>query len=347
MSIVIPCRNERATIEACLDAIEAQDLPSSRFEILAVDGGSTDGSCDVLRARSLRMLRDPGLGPAAARNVGIQHARGPIVAFTDADCVPRFDWLSRLVEPFGDADVGGAAGALRMPRDTLLGRLEDNDARVHYRGYITSNVAYRRDVLHEVGGFDERLLCAEDYDLAWRVLDAGYRIERVPDAIVRHNPPEICGAPIRYLSKQFWYARQDVPAHARAITRAWRTRGRSCGSTRAIAGALNALQSSAWLAAAGIGLALRSPLVVTSTIAGASIAAARHVVETVAEVGEGAREAVPMAAVEATRRLVRGAGTLVGIAELARPRAWRDLRSVDAPASSWPRGPALRAPIPG
>lgn len=348
ISIVIPCRNERGTIEACLDAIAAQDYPGSRFEVLAVDGHSTDGSCEVLRARGLRILRDPGRGPAAARNVGVQHARGRIVAFTDADCVPRFDWLSRLVEPFADApDVGAVAGAMRMPRDTLLGRLEDNDARVHYRGYITSNIAYRRDVLLQVGGFDETLLCAEDYDLAWRVLDAGFRIERAPEAVVRHHPPELAGPPRRYLAKQFWYARQDVPAHARALARAWRARGRSPGSTRALAGALDALHASAWLAGAGLGLMLRAPAVVAGTLAGASLTAARHVVHTVADVGEGAWEAAPMVALETTKRLVRGAGTLAGLADLARAGVSRGLTPLVGPSASWARGPALPAPIRG
>lgn len=346
VSIVIPCRNERDTIEACLDAIAAQDYPASRFEVLVVDGQSTDGSCDVLRARGLRILRDPGRGPAAARNVGIHHARGRIVAFTDADCVPRFDWLSRLVDPLNDApDVGGVAGAMRMTRDTLLGRMEDNDARVHYRGYITSNIAYRRDVLLEVGGFDETLLCAEDYDLAWRVLDAGHRIERAPEAVVRHHPPELAGPPRRYLAKQFWYARMDVPAHARALARAWRARGRSPGSTSALAGGLDALHASAWFTGAALGVLLKAPVVVAGTLAGASLTAARHVVHTVADVGEGAWEAAPMVALETTKRLVRGAGTLVGLADLARSRASRRLTPVVS--SSWARAPALPEPIRG
>ena len=236
VTVVVACRDEVATLPACLDALEAQDHHD--FEVLAIDGCSTDGSTELLRSRRVRVLNDTGNGPAGARNVGIEAARGEIVAFTDADCVPRFDWLAWLVARFEEPTVAGVAGGLRLPRDTLLGRLEDNDARLHYAGYITSNVAYRRSVLREVGGFDPTLRCAEDYDLAWRILDHGHRIVHEPRAVVLHNPPELENGLPSYLAKQFWYARHDIPTHALALARAWQAAGPAYGSGAAAAGLL-------------------------------------------------------------------------------------------------------------
>lgn len=345
-SIVIPCRNERPRLEACLDALEVQDHPRRQFEIVIVDGGSTDGCGALALRRGVQLLTDEGKGPAAARNIGIRASRGEIVAFTDADCVPRYDWLTRLGDAFdADPDVGAIAGGLRLPRASLLGRLEDNDARLHYRGYITSNIAYRRAVLDALGGFDEMLRCAEDYDLAWRALDAGYRIEHEPRAIVLHDPPEVEEPLAGFLRKQFWYARHDVPAHARAVRRSWRARTALPGSALAVAGLADALQNSTWTMAAGLGLALRSRALVGGALAGATIAGARHASQAVASVGEGERELPRMAIAEGAKRLVRGAGTLVGLAELALPRTWRALRSAEpspwTPASA--ASPRLRS----
>ena len=327
ISIVIPCRNERERLDACLAALEGQDVPRGSFEIIVIDGGSTDGSGALALTRDVTLLTDQGRGPAAARNLGIARARGEIVAFTDADCVPRFDWLSQIAAALrADPEAAGAAGSLRLPRAHFLGRFEDNDARVHYAGYITSNVAYRREALAAVGGFDESLHCAEDYDLAWRLLDAGYRIVRAPDAIVLHDPPEVAGALAPYLGKQFWYARHDVPAHARAILRARGLGPQARGSHEALAGLGDALQHSALALGLGAAVALRSRTLLGIGAAAAVTTGLRHASRTVAEVGEGARELPRMALVESAKRIVRGAGTLVGLAELARPSTLRVLR---------------------
>jgi hypothetical protein len=319
VSVVIPCRDDHLSLLVALDAIAAQDFPASRREVIVVDGGGGEAADTAIRARGARLLSDGGRGPSAARNVGIDAARGDVVAFTDADCVPRFDWLTRLVDPFTQtAEVGGVAGGMRMPRRTLIGRMEDNDARCRYRGYITSNVAYRREVLLEVGGFDEDLVCAEDYDLAWRVMDAGHRIEREPRAIVLHATPEVDGSLSRYLAKQHWYARSDVPAHARALAR-WHASPDAEGSRRGLHGARDSAQHAAWVLALGVGVALRSPLILGAALVGGAAAAARHVAHSATQVGAGMDELVAMTAVEAAKRLVRGAGTLAGLAQLARP----------------------------
>lgn len=345
ISVVIPCRNERVLLERCLDALLAQDMPRHDFEVIVVDGGSSDGSDALAVERGAIVLRDPGSGPAFARNVGIARARGEIVAFTDADCVPRFDWLTRLDEAFrADAEVAAAAGAMRLPRASFLGRTEDNDARVHYRGFITSNIAYRREVLEELGGFDESLRCAEDYDLAWRALDAGFRIARVEDAVVLHAPPEIEGRIAAYLAKQFWYARHDVLAHVRALARARRGAGSTPGSQQAVTGLVDALVRSSTTAGLVGALALRSRGLFLATAGVALGASTRRVALTAAKVGEGAREVPKMALLELAKGAARGAGTLVGLAELARPSSLAALRR-PAPAS-WARrsAPSLRAP---
>jgi glycosyltransferase involved in cell wall biosynthesis len=96
ISAVVPTFNRIATLRQTLTALAAQDYPD--YEIIVVDDGSSDGTGDVVTREfpAVRYVRQPNRGPAAARNVGIRAALGDIVAFTDDDCLPPVDWLSRL-----------------------------------------------------------------------------------------------------------------------------------------------------------------------------------------------------------------------------------------------------------
>lgn len=345
ISVVVPCRNEARSLVAALDALEGQDFPRHRFEILVVDGGSTDGSCDIAGSRGVRLLADRGRGPGAARNVGVRAARGEIVAFTDADCMPRPDWLTSIAEVFAEQpNAAGVAGSLRMPRHTLLGRLEDNDALAHYAGTITSNVAYRRDVLLEVGGFAEELLCCEDGDLAWRVQDAGHRIVHDRRPVVTHAPPEVGGSLAPYLGKQLWYARHDVIAHARAVRRVVHRRPQlPQGSAAGALDALRSLENVAWLGVILGGVAVRAPVVAGLGAAALLTRAAKRAAEAAREAGDvSPRVLVAATAIDAAKSVLRGAGTLLGLADLARPSR-RELVRLPAAASLAPRAPVLPA----
>lgn len=337
VSVVIACRNEASRLRSCLEALAAQDIPRDRFEVLVVDGGSTDGSREIALRLGARVLQDGGGGPSGARNVGLHAARADVIAFTDADCVPRTDWLSGVMEVFAeDPTLSGVAGAIRMPRDSFLGRLEDDEARTYYRGLITSNVAYRRDALLAVGGFDETLRCAEDYDLAWRTMDAGYRVAHDPRPVVVHSPPEIHASLGVYLRKQFWYARHDVPAHLRAVGRHRRT-ALAAGSATATLGAVEALRDGAWTACLAAGMATRSRAIVATALGAAAIASYTRVERAAQSTGER-DETTRRVAVLMLRRFARGAGTIAGYVDLAlaplAPFAPLRLRTSSAPEPS-------------
>jgi glycosyltransferase involved in cell wall biosynthesis len=197
VSVVVPVWNGADTIVACVTSLLALSYPRDCLEIVVVDNGSTDGTRDRL-ARfdgAIRVLVEPRRGASAARNRGIRASRGRIVAFTDADCTVEPGWLSHLVGPLADPEVGIAGGAML----SVVGanRIERFGEIIHdHRRAIeelqppyavTMNWASRREVLLEAGLFDERLLRSQDVDLAWRIHGAGYRLAYVPDAIIRHR----------------------------------------------------------------------------------------------------------------------------------------------------------------
>jgi HAD superfamily hydrolase (TIGR01662 family) len=133
--------------------------------------------------KRIEVLRGPVAGPAAARNVGWRSSGAEWIVFLDDDVIPGLDWSARL---FGDLaksapGVGGSEGRLRvpLPPDRRLTDWERNVKGLETARWITADIVYRRSVLEEVGGFDERFPRAyrEDADLGLRVIAAGYRIE--------------------------------------------------------------------------------------------------------------------------------------------------------------------------
>lgn len=189
-SVVIPTHGRWTELARCLGALEAQTLPASEFEILVCDDGSPRKEGERIRrlcaiASNVRYLRQRQQGPASARNLGIAHAKADLIAFTDSDTIPDPDWLESLLAPFADPEVAAVEGPVRTPRPARspLEEAPRNEGGAH----LTANMAYRRRVLHQVGGFDPNFPFAafEDVDLALSVGRWG-RIVHAPGAVVLH-----------------------------------------------------------------------------------------------------------------------------------------------------------------
>ena len=197
VSVVVPVRDREHVIGACLDSILASDYPADRLEVVVADNASTDGTADVLRryGARIRVVYETKRGPAAARNAGLRAARGEVIAFTDSDCIVDRAWLAHIVAPLADRNVGAAGGCKRaFPSGSDVEhfgeRIHDHARAIHeFRPpyLITMNVSARRELLQQIGGFDERLLRCEDVDLSYRIAQAGYRFAYTPDAVIYHR----------------------------------------------------------------------------------------------------------------------------------------------------------------
>ncbi|MGL5095033.1 MAG: glycosyltransferase family 2 protein, partial [Planctomycetia bacterium] len=165
-------------------------VAADRVEILVCDDGSTAVDAAAIQTvcaadARVRYLRQEPRGPAAARNLGVAHARAPVVVFTDSDTLPQPGWLAALVAPFADSAVVAVEGTVQPPGPPR-GPL-DEAPRSTGGVFLTANMAYLRDALHAVGGFDESfpMPAFEDVDLALAVRDLG-RIDYAPGALVLH-----------------------------------------------------------------------------------------------------------------------------------------------------------------
>lgn len=190
VSVIVPARNAASTLGALLDALARQDV-AERFEVLVVDDGSTDATAAIARGHPVvtAVLTGAGAGPGAARNVALAAARGSVLAFTDADCVPDPGWLRAGLAALAGADlVQGRvvpAGPLRpWDRCVCVGGLSGL--------WETANLLARTADVRAVGGFEPWLSpgrskeLGEDVWLGWRLQRAGARVAFAPDALVRH-----------------------------------------------------------------------------------------------------------------------------------------------------------------
>jgi glycosyltransferase involved in cell wall biosynthesis len=200
-SIVIPTYNRPKQLAACLQACARLDYPRDRFEIIIVDDGSpvpvevlrNDGS-NLMR---ITWLRQFNAGPASARNMGAQHARGDILAFTDDDCTPTQQWLRELAQSFNDVPTGLVGGrtvnglvdniystASQMIVDEAYAFFHSRDSDLRF--FASNNLAVATRLFYKIGGFDSSFRTSEDREFCDRWIRQGHPLVYTTAAIVHH-----------------------------------------------------------------------------------------------------------------------------------------------------------------
>jgi glycosyltransferase involved in cell wall biosynthesis len=184
ISIIIPCFNASATLRPCLDAVFALEAPDG-LEVIVIDDGSTDDSVAIAEGYSCRLVR-PGRngGAAFARNRGIEQATGDHLFFVDADVVLPNDALvlatATMAESGADCVVG--VFAAENPFEDFFSQYKSLYTNFKYQnlqGGASLNTAVtlvRRQVLDDVGGFDEGMSTVEDNELGDRIFRHGFKI---------------------------------------------------------------------------------------------------------------------------------------------------------------------------
>ena len=197
VSIVVCCYNAEPTLDECLQSLKELDYPA--YEIILVDDGSKDRTYEIAgKFSNVRRIQVPNGGLSRARNLGIEAARGEVVAFIDSDAYADPDWLYYMVsalDEHGAAAVGGpnlsppADGFIAQCIDESPGNptcvLVDNERAEHIPG---CNMAFRKEAFDIVGMFDAQHRAAgDDVDLCWRLLVADKKIVYHPSAVVWHH----------------------------------------------------------------------------------------------------------------------------------------------------------------
>lgn len=198
ISVIIPTKNEGDMLEACLSSVYTQSL--SPFEVIIVDGGSTDNTLNIAEKFGAKVIKEQGFSsPANARNLGVKSSRGTILLITDADVILDKDCLKEAVEIFGDKEIIAVLPSEENIDDSYIELLQRkwnqgsrSSAGIGVKRAVTSGfvVFFRREVLESVN-FDTRYGFGEDDDLNTRIQKEfkGCRTVIAPNCrVISHSP---------------------------------------------------------------------------------------------------------------------------------------------------------------
>lgn len=212
ISIIVPAYNAAHTLAPCLAALEKQTIPRDQYEVIVVDDGSTDNTAALAARPGIHLIRcRQNRGAAAARNRGLEAARGDIVCFTDADCEPAPDWLEELTRPLRhNPAIMGTKGVYTTRQRHLVARFVQIEYEDKYEGMAgqaridfidTYSAAYRRQLFTDFGGFDETIFYVEDQEFSFRLAAHGCWLAFQPTAVVAHRHSQSLRA---YGRKKYW-----------------------------------------------------------------------------------------------------------------------------------------------
>jgi GT2 family glycosyltransferase len=232
VSVVVCTHNGGSTLAECLEGVRSLSYPD--FELIVVDDGSGDDSAEIARAHGATLVEMDHSGLSAARNAGVERARGDVVAFLDDDAYPDPDWLQYLVAALRESGHAGVGGPNLPPDDGIVAEcvaaapggpihvlISDREAE-HVPG---CNMAFRKSALSEIGGFDERFRVAgDDVDVCWRLQEAGWTLGFSAGAVVMHRRRDSVR---RYLKQQYGYGKAEA-----LLERKWPSRYNRAGSSR-------------------------------------------------------------------------------------------------------------------
>lgn len=207
VTVIMPVLNEATFIQRSLGAVLAQDYPSDHLEILVIDGGSTDGTPQIVQEMlsytgNIRLLDNPKKIQAAALNIGIQAAQGDIIIRVDGHTTITPEYVVTCVKYLIGEEAYNVGGLMRPVGKTTIGQaialattspFGIGNSKFHYsnREQIVDTVymgAFRRELFDKIGLFDEQLARNEDYELNIRIRKAGGKILLSPGIISYYTP---------------------------------------------------------------------------------------------------------------------------------------------------------------
>jgi len=317
-TVAVPTRNEAATIEGCLRSLVAQDYPHDRFEVLVLDGGSTDGTPELVERFAagspleIRLVANPRGHVPAALNIALAEARGEYLVRVDGHSHPEPRYLSRSIA--GNLEHGAdlAGGWVRAVGEGAVGRAV---AAAFASPFSMGNPgswnapdaprevasvpcgSYRLEALKAIGGFDEGQLANQDYEANYRLRAAGGKVVLLPDVHFDYVPRDRLSRLARQFARYGYYKARTMAKHPASI------RPRHLVPAAALVG-LGALVVTAAVWAPARPLLLAAALAYLVALVAAAVHAGR---------GLG-RAALALPAVFATMHLAWGAGNVLGLA---------------------------------
>ena len=191
VTIFVPVKNGERTLKKCIDSLLKLDY--QKKEIWIIDNMSTDSTPDILKSYGKEIIweRMEGKVPKL-HNCVLRKVKTKFLAYTNADCIVKKDWLKRLIEGFDSGDIVATAGYFGTPKDVdklqlLIGR-EMEERFKKFPKYITrapdANLCVRSDIAKKVK-FNENFFWSWESDFGYRLTKKG-KMKYIPEAVVYH-----------------------------------------------------------------------------------------------------------------------------------------------------------------
>lgn len=208
VSVIIPIYNGAEDLPDLLDCLEPQSYPSELTEFFLIDNNSNDNTASIIQNAIIKasqkklnfsyLKEDQIQSSYAARNKGVKASNGKILAFTDADCRPKYDWIEKLIQPFVNPKISIVVGEIEGVIGNSWLEKYAHQYKVLSQRYClensfcpygqTANLAIRKEVFYQVGLFRPYLTTGGDADICWRILkQTNTEIKLASDAIILHR----------------------------------------------------------------------------------------------------------------------------------------------------------------
>lgn len=195
ISIILPVHNGEKFIEKCIKSLQNQTYPKHLYEIIVIDNNSTDNGINLARIFDVKIIHESKKGSYAARNKGINAAKGKYLGFIDADCIASETWIEKAMNYFiNNKDVSIISGNVEFfseGKETVWGIYDKNrflkqEHISKFGSAITANLFVRREVFEKVGLFNGDLVSGGDGEWTRRAVNAGYKLTFLKDLLVLH-----------------------------------------------------------------------------------------------------------------------------------------------------------------
>lgn len=194
VSVIIPTYNDDERLQKCITALAEQSLDSRCYEVIVVNNSTEEVNCRLPES-GFKLLQEITPGSYAARNKGLEIAKGKIIAFTDSDCIPDREWLKNGLSALTNACADRIAGKVEVfPQNSRMTAVEcyekifafDQMDNARRGSSVTANLFVKREVIDLVGHFDSSLLSGGDIEWNVRASQAGFGIVYDEEAFVLH-----------------------------------------------------------------------------------------------------------------------------------------------------------------
>lgn len=199
ISIIIPVYNDAERLSLCLSALECQTYSSDQYEVIVVDNGSDEPLDELVsQFNQARLTQESRKGSYAARNHGLTLAHGPLIGFTDSDCIPSKKWLQEGVKYLLDTPKCGIVGGQiniffknsSHPTPVELYEsitfLQQERHVINQKFSATANLFTFKEIFNRVGLFNADIKSGGDYEWCSRVIAASYDVAYAPEAVISH-----------------------------------------------------------------------------------------------------------------------------------------------------------------